>query len=251
MHISLIVDTVKLEQLGLTNQQAKIYLKLLELGPSSVGLLIKNLDIARISCYDTLNRLMSKGLVSYVQERGNRKYGAVDPDKLIDIAKEQEQKSKKNLEVTESLVKDLKKIKIEKYQSNDATIYKTKEGIKSLFELMINTNKTIYTISATGKALYELKYFFPQWHIKRKKLHLKTYIIFNEDTRNKKITEIPLAEIRFMPKDSNSPSTVFVFGDCVATLLWSDVPTAFLIKSKEISETYMNYFKIIWSKAKK
>ncbi len=59
-------------------------------------------------------------------------------------------------------------------------------------------------------------------------------------------TEMPLADIKFLPKEYSSPSTLFIFGDYVATLLWSELPFAFVIKSKEIAKSYYNYFNLIW-----
>jgi sugar-specific transcriptional regulator TrmB len=245
------MDTDKFEQIGLTKQQSRIYTKLLELGPSNVGALIKHLDIARISCYDTLNRLISKGLVSFVKVRGNRVYQATDPSNLLKIAQDKESETKKQREIIEDLLPNLNKLKlIGEKESNDATIYKTKEGMKSVFELMLKTDQTIYTISATGNALSELKYYFPEWHRRREKQKLKTYIIFNDELKNKNLTKMPLSEIKYTPKEYSSPSTLFIFGDYTVTLLWSDVPFAFLIKSKNIAESYKNYFKLIWKIAK-
>ena len=59
----------ELTKIGLTKAQSTIYVKLLELGPSSVGNILKEIDMSRISCYDTLNRLISKGLVSFVNTK--------------------------------------------------------------------------------------------------------------------------------------------------------------------------------------
>ena len=240
---------MELEKLGLTKQQAELYLKLLELGPSSVGEIVKQIDIARISCYDTLNRLISKGLVSFVKTKGHRIYQATNPSKLLDMAREQEKEAKEKKEIVKDMLPELRKIKSINQEDKEATVYKTKEGIKSLFELMLKEKKPIFVISATGKALQEMKYYFPQWHRSRKKLKIPISIIFNQELKRKKVTKMPLSKTKFMPKEFNSPSTLFIFGDYVITLLWSDVPFAFFIKSKEIARSYNNYFKMIWKLA--
>jgi HTH-type transcriptional regulator, sugar sensing transcriptional regulator len=245
------METEKIEKLGLTEQQAKVYLKLIELGPSTVGKLIKQLDIARVSCYDTLNRLISRGLVSFVNTRKSRLYQAADPVKLLHLAEEREKEAEKQKTIIQELLPELNKLRsVGEKEEKEASIYKTKEGIKSLFEQMLKVNKPIYVMSATGRAIQEMKYYFPQWNEKRRKNNLRIKVIFNKELKNKKITEIPLSEKRFLPKEYSSPSTLFIFGDYVATLLWSDVPFVFLIKSKEISRSYLNYFEIIWNLAK-
>lgn len=245
------MEAKKLAKLGLTEQQATVYLKLLELGPSTVGKLTKQVDIPRVSCYDTLNRLVSKGLVSFVKTRGNRLYQATDPVRLLHIAEEKEREAEEQKEIIEEFLPELNQLKsFGEKEDKEASIYKTKEGMKSLFELMLKVKKPICVMSATGKALQEMKYYFPQWHKKRQKLKIQVKIIFNKELKNKTVTKMPLSEIKFLPKEYSSPSTLFIFGGYVATLLWTDIPFAFLIKSKEIAKSYNNYFKLIWDIAK-
>ena len=55
-----------LEDLGLSKREAKAYLALLELGSTTVGEIIKKTDIPSSKIYEVLDRLMKKGLVSYV-----------------------------------------------------------------------------------------------------------------------------------------------------------------------------------------
>ena len=243
------MDITKLEGLGLTKQQSEVYFKLLEIGSSGVGTLTNRLDIARISCYDTLNRLVNKGLVSFINSRGKRVYHATNPEKILQIAKEREQEATRQRINIENILPELNKLNVNRGGDKEASIYKTKQGIKSLFELMLKIKETIYVLSATGKALQELKHDFHQWHKRREKNKIKTYVIFNEELRKKEVTEMPLSEIKFLAKGYSSPSTLFIFGDYVVTLIWSDLPFAFLIKSKDISKTYHNYFKLIWKKA--
>ncbi len=236
-----------LQKIGLTEQQTKVYLKLLELGPSSVGKIIKQLDIERVSCYDTLNRLISKGLVNFVKSKGTRLYQAVDPERLLKIVEEEEEKAKeKKKEIQKVLPQLLKMKEFGLKEDSEANVYKTKEGIKSIFELMLKEKKEIKVISATGRALQEMKHYFPQWHKKREKEKIKVKVVFNKELEKKKITKIPYSKIKFLSKEHSSPATLFIFGDYVINLLWEDVPFAFLIKSKGIAKSYENYFKIIW-----
>jgi len=56
----------KVKLLGLTEGEAKVYLSLLELGSSTIGPIIKKANIASSNVYDILNRLLKKGIVSYI-----------------------------------------------------------------------------------------------------------------------------------------------------------------------------------------
>ena len=56
----------ELIQLGLTNGEVRIYLSLLKLGSSKVGSIVKDSRVSYSKVYDVLERLITKGLVSYV-----------------------------------------------------------------------------------------------------------------------------------------------------------------------------------------
>src|SRR3989344_1288263 len=139
-----------LECIGITKQHAQVYLKLLELGPSNVGKIVKALSIPRISCYDTLNRLVSRGLVSYAQSRGYRLYHATDPGALLRMADE---RAKGAAAVVTRLRTELPALIALRHCGQggepDARIYKTRAGMKSLFDVLLAERKPILVIGAT------------------------------------------------------------------------------------------------------
>jgi sugar-specific transcriptional regulator TrmB len=239
------VTTVPLEKVGLTKKQAELYLLLLKIGPSSVGTVVKEMDIARISCYDVLNRLQSKGLVSHVLFKGKQRYAAVDPHVLLKKLQDKQQSAEEEVKTMRKILPELESLEQNKKVEQDATVYKTREGIKSIFELMIQERKVIRVIGATGKAMRDLKYYFPQWHLRRKERHIPVKVLCNvagkAQTKN-----IPLADVRMMPKGFDTPATVFIFGNYVATLYYGDVPFAFIMQSREIAESYEQYFRVFW-----
>lgn len=240
-----------LEKIGLTVHQEETYIELLKQGPSTVGSLVKRMTIGRVSCYDTLNRLINKGLVSFVKTRGQRFYQATDPELLVKIAEEKEAKATREKKEIQEIIPELEKLKRAfKEITEEATTYKTKEGMKALFELMLKEGKTIYVMSATGKALEEMKYYFPEWQRQRVKKNIFVKVIFNKELKKKEVTKMPLAEVRYLPKEQSNPATVFIFGSYSATLHWQDVPFAFVIKSEAIAKSYLKYFKILWNIAK-
>ncbi len=241
-----------LEKIGITTQQEEVYLELLKQGPNTVGSLVRRMKIGRVSCYDTLNRLINKGLVSFVKTRGQRTYQATDPQALLRMAEEKEREAETETIEIKKMIPELEKLKnIGGEAEQEATTYKTKEGMKALFELMLKEGKTIYVMSATGRALEEMKYYFPEWHRQRIKRNIRTRIIFNKELKKKEVTRIPLAEVKYLSKEHSNPATVFMFGSYTVTLHWQDIPFAFVIKSEAIAKSYLKYFEILWNIAKK
>ncbi|HEY1074932.1 MAG TPA: helix-turn-helix domain-containing protein, partial [Patescibacteria group bacterium] len=82
--------TDTLIQLGLAQNEARIYETLLREGESSVGDIATKSGVHRRNVYDSLNRLLEKGLVFEILERRENRYQAVDPGKLSEMLQEKQ-----------------------------------------------------------------------------------------------------------------------------------------------------------------
>jgi len=76
-----ILDLLKL---GLTEGEAKVYIALSGLGSSTVGAIVKKSGVAYSNIYDILNRLIEKGIVSYIIKSKTKYFQAASPSNLID-----------------------------------------------------------------------------------------------------------------------------------------------------------------------
>ena len=53
-----------------------------------------------------------------------------------------------------------------------------------------------------------------------------------------------------MPKGYFSPAAINIFKDYVMIETWAEKPTVIFIKNKNISESFRNYFNLLWAMAK-
>ena len=72
----------QLEEFGLTTKEAQVYLASLQLGQTSVQNIAKLAGIHRVSTYDILQSLISKGLINQTASGKKRYLEAIDPDKI-------------------------------------------------------------------------------------------------------------------------------------------------------------------------
>src|SRR3989344_8398974 len=86
----------KLRKLGLTNGEARAYSALLELGSSTVGPIVSKSGIAYSKIYEVLDRLIEKGLASFVIKQKTKHFQPLEPRRL------QEYLDKKEEEIKES-----------------------------------------------------------------------------------------------------------------------------------------------------
>jgi len=230
-----------LQRLGLTKMEARIYLALIDLGKAQAGILSRKTGIHRRSVYDALDRLIEKGLVSYIQENEKRYYAAADPRRLQEIIELQQQEM--------SIILPALQAKFQEYKGRQETLfYRGVEGIKTVFEDQINQGKEVLIIGASRNARELLKFYLPHYTNKRIKKKIKLKAIYAGAVIRE---EVPFSTIRYLPESFASPVSTNVYGDTVAIMVWGPEPVAIVLQQTEIALAFRNYFEALWKMAKR
>jgi len=240
------MNSEDLREFGLSNTEAKVYLALIELNNSQVGEITKKSGVNRTNVYDALERLIEKGLVSYVTENNKKVFEAVNPERFRLVVEEKQEKLL-------HLVKELNEKCSKNKQEESATILRGKNGVKSVYEDMLKEKKPIYIHGATGKFKERFPFYQQHWNDQRFKLKIPLKIIWSERVRKdrKKDIHLRIVDMRFLPDSYDFPSMTITYSDKVATIVWTETPFAFVIKSKEAVKSSLTYFNLLWNIAKK
>lgn len=230
----------QLHESGLTKNESKVYAALLELGPSHAGSISRKSGLHRRVVYDTIEMLIQKGLVGYILKNNIKLFQCVHPRRLVELLQEKEQQ-------LESVMPNMIALFARTKEKEETNFYKGGAGLKTVFEDQLAIGKEILILGASPLAYEMLDLYFHWFDKRRVEKRIKTRIIFHEGARKR----IPRAEIRFLPQKYSSPLAVNIYGDKVALILWSkEQPLAIVIKNKEISTGYRNYFELLWKVAK-
>lgn len=229
-----------LENLGLTNTEAKIYLALIEVGSVTANKIAEKSGIHRRTVYDVLETLIEKGIVSFVIEANKKYYNADNPERFVDILYQKRKDFEKIL--PELLLKrELSK------EPQEVTVYRGKKGIKNIADDMLSA-KTISTFGSSGRFRESLgEAFYSLWLNKLKKKKSKLRMIISQKSKQKFSKQV---EVRYMPEDYMLPSSTTIYDDRVVILVFSEQPIGIVMRSKEISESYLRYFEFIWKASK-
>jgi len=240
-----------LKEAGLTKNEIIVYQALLQVGPSTAGPLTKKTGIHRSRVYESLNRLIEKGLVSYKIKTNRKYFQAQNPETLIDFAEEQKQKIK-------SIIPELKKLQMFRPERQEANVFEGYRGLKSVFDNAINQLKKgdeILVFGArSGQDINQETWeaFFQNFNQRRIKKGIKYKIIFNEDLKNSEIVKefkkSKLTEVKFISQ--KTLAGINIHGENIAIIVWKKKPHAFLITSKEVNKSFREYFKTLWHIAK-
>lgn len=227
-----------LEELGLTRNEAKVYLALIDEGASRAGWITRKTGIHRRNVYDAIEMLIQKGMVSYIKENNVRLYSAVEPNRLLEMLKEREDNFR-------SILPELEQ-KFNFIQSKKETVfYRGKQALKAIFDDQLKEGKEILVLGACPFANDIVKYYFQKYDNERKRRKIKVKAIFTG-----KVHDIPLSEIKYLPTQFNSPTATNIYGNKVAIILWTEEPIAILVNQKEIADSYRNYFELLWKMSK-
>ncbi len=241
-----------LEEAGLTKNEVSVYKTLLQLGSTTAGPLTKKSGIHRSRVYESLNRLIEKGLVSY-KIKANRKYfEAQNPEALLDFINEKKEKIKE-------IIPELKELQAFKPEKQEANVFEGYKGLKSIFDNIINVLKKGDEVLVFGArsgqdiAPETWQAFFKSLDKKRIEKGIIQKMIYNEDLRNSSIVKeyqkSKLTEIRFLSQ--KTLTGINIHADNVAMIVWKKKPYGFVITSEEVSDTFREHFRILWKQAKK
>lgn len=133
------------------------------------------------------------------------------------------------------------------------------EGIKDVesYFSLINTKMThgeevlTFGARAGNPNSSEVVNFFLKTVENRSKQGIKTKIIFNDDARNigKDFESLDLVDVRYMPLGIAPKMGFDIYGDATGMMDWSNPtnPRVILIEDKSITNSYREYFEILWS----
>lgn len=128
-----------LEQIGINEKEAKVYLACLRLGPSPVRRIAEETGVNRGTCYDLLRALMEKGLVSYYHQDKHKYFVAEDPSNLTELVSEQEKKLEKTRQDLKEIIPELKSIYDNAEDKPVVKYYEGLRGVKTILQDVLNS----------------------------------------------------------------------------------------------------------------
>ena len=199
------MDTKILSEVGLTGNEIKIYLVLLELGSVKAGELLKKVELHRGAVYDTLDKLIDKGLVSYIIKSNRKYFEAASAKNFTDVIEKKENKILLDKEELLKIIPQLEGMRKLGREPQEVTLYKGNKGLKSIFQDWLEEKKEIFVIGAYSEEAASLKYHMdyslPTFHKKRIKQKQRMNFIFPEKSilRAKQLKKYKYTHVKILP----------------------------------------------------
>jgi len=200
---------------------------------------ISGAGVDRRTCYDILQRLLEKGLVSFVIVKGVKQFSATDPKNLLKDLDETRKELNENMPTLEAM-------KHAHTEGTEVEVLRGHAGIKAIFNEILGTKKDYYGVGAMQKldviAPIEVTAFLRDF----KKGRRKEYIIMDS---KKPISTIPNGEYRYLSKKYVQPATVLIYQNTVAIFILKKPFTIIRMRDSDIAATYKKFFDAFWELA--
>ena len=251
------MDTKVLENIGLTGGEVRVYLALIRLGPSTTGPITDKSKVASSKIYHLLERLLQKGLISYIIKDKTRYYQAEDPAKIRGYMKKKEAQLQEQKQAMDILIPQLQFQKQGEQEKSDAQIYKGFLGIQAIADHMYETLREGDTFYNIGIPSFQEEKYHEYWHEdhkKRVKGRIKCKMLFNKDAPKEVLDNRNKywgCDARYLPFSIKTPSWILMYKDVSVIILQSNEPMAIEIKNRQITNSFKQYFDAFWKLTKK
>ncbi|PIN86528.1 hypothetical protein COV19_04520 [Candidatus Woesearchaeota archaeon CG10_big_fil_rev_8_21_14_0_10_44_13] len=241
------MNTSDLEKLGLTKNESKVYLALLELGSINADPIIKKTGLHRNIVYDNLDKLAKKGLAGFVVKNNRKYFEASQPGQILEWIRQKKAEAIDNEKLAESIMPDIESLRKLSKEKKEAIVL---SGVKSVMALVIDMpEEGNFDMFATG---YGMRTLFPvqykRFNDNIAKYKRKVRAIISENLRHE---DQGSSINRFLPEYHMLPVNTSILKDRVNIIIFEKDPIAIQIRSREVADSYRTYFNFMWSIAKK
>lgn len=230
---------------GLNENEAKIYIAILELGEAVVSRIANKSGIKRTTAYLSLHNLKSKGLIGQAKKGGQMRYFAEDPKILDRLMKNNNEKFSKLMPEISAVIKLMDhKPTIQYYEGNNA--------YKKIYDNILTQKKQeILSWQPNDTTLVGNKYFIEHFNPQRlfNKIAMKT-IISGSHQGLKKFPDLQkLNQTKFTTKEIYLNKTeIYIYDKNKVGIISVDEDISIIIESKNIHETVKGIFNLLWHK---
>lgn len=241
----------ELEQLGLSEKEAKVYLASIELGPATADQLAKQAKIVRPTTYLQIKALMEMGLMSTYEEGKKTFFTPESPELLRRLISRQ----KDELREKEFGLQALLPVLLERFGSAGerpvVRFFPGKEGIVAVREESLGTKdkKTFGIFSPEKYTKMFGKPYLEEYSSRREALSIHSKGIYTYASESKPDVNKLTERRAFLNKELPLTVDIYIFDDKLAILSLEGAVFGLVIQSKEISESARAIFDYLWEKA--
>lgn len=244
--MNVILKTLK--KIGLSPNEAKVYLAGLSLGPSLASEIAKKSGIKRSLTYHLINSLLEKGLVSKIGKKHDYRFTMEPPDRLQDFIKRKQNELKRMESQINEVSAELESIYSPKLRPATVRFYEGVEGIKNAAFDSLETKQKIIRGLISPEIFQILdETSIRYWAAERPKRGIQTKAIWTQNIKPPYLKDLP--ELRLTPAGLDFQNTLIVYDDKVTVFSSGKESFAFVVENESYAKTMKNFFDFLWERS--
>lgn len=238
---------------GLSENESKVFLVLLELGKGTVTQITRKAGLNRTTGYDILDNLVTKGLASISGKEPKQEYLTESPDKIISLLENQIKEKTEQLKKIKSVLPEIKSLHNVAGRPK-VRFYEGVQGLKDVYEDTLTSHEPIRAYASVENMHMGLPGYFPEYYKRRagKNIAIRAIIPDTETGRERKSFDTKeMRETALVPKDAFDFSPeINIYDNKVMIASWRE-KLGIIIESTEIADAMKKIYELAWAEAKR
>lgn len=239
----------KLEELGLSDKEARVYIALLPRQNTGTSNLIRATGLHGQFVYLALERLEELGLARHVVQSGRKKFSANPPERILALAEEKKF-------AAQAVVRQLAEQFAGKHEQSFEVFQGDSAFVAHEFALLeqMPDGSTIHVLGGGGHKYVSLM-GSDMNDYERRRIEKKVHIRFISTDGNENYLKImaqtrPFFEYRILPQAAPLVDTD-IYDNKINFMIYGDPVVAFTFTNKEVALGYKGFFDVLWSLSSK
>lgn len=239
----------ELLKLGLTDEEARMYIACLEIHGGPVSVIARKAGVNRVGAYHTLENLLRKRLLSQYNRNGVKCFAPEAPEKLADLAVER-------VNIAKSLVPELKTLAASLGFKPKIRSYEGRDGVERVFTESLTAKGEILGYTNLKSVTEFFPEFFRDYTKKRFEKNIKVRYLSPSTVESvhaidpflPKTYDQNLIEILLVNRDQFPfANEILIFGSSVGIVsLNPDELLGLIVESATFSGTMKAVFDLAW-----
>jgi len=240
----------QLKSLGLSDNEAKVYMAMLELGPATVLEISAKAGVNRPTTYVQIESLKKVGLVS-TQIKGKKQiFIAESPEHLEFIIERQKTELENKKEELQKFLPELTNLFNLSDSKPQVRYFEEKEGLLKMHaELLKSKTDEVVSFASTDGLLKIFPDYPKTLSLKRVKMGIKSRLIYTNigEPVLKKHDDNMLRETKYVSPDKFPfKSDVAIYGDNISISALEGKVVGVIITHKELADSFRALFNLLW-----
>ncbi|MBI2056374.1 MAG: hypothetical protein HYT37_03250 [Candidatus Sungbacteria bacterium] len=240
----------QLRQMGLSENEARVYLAMLELGPSTMLQISTKAEINRPTAYVQIERLKKLGLAS-TQTKGKKQFFiAEDPNQLLSVIEEERKAAEHKKEELAKFLPELEALFRLSDSKPQVRFFEGREGLLRMQEDFLSTKeKHIYSIASADNVL-DIFPEHPSTYISERVKHgIHSSLIYTSSRGDflKEKDNASLRESKYVSaQDLPINIDLTIYDDKIGIAALKGKPSGTIIQHSSVADSFRSLFMLFW-----